>query len=253
MTSHAEASAEGMCSATTKQGARCKKPAVERGLCVFHSGRLDLAELGRKGGQARAKKAEPQDRGERIRELAWQRLEQMLADPNVAPTAAVRALTEALDRLEPLLSRDEADTRKRIAAEYEAVTVSARAKLDGLISREVQRRTEARRITPAEFEEWLKGAGQALAELERVIVSDTDNPHEPIVRAAEALVDPEQLLRGLVEMRVIVPPADWKEFPEQLEARARELSAEAERRATDAERRAAEAEARLAEFELKQT
>jgi hypothetical protein len=240
MTSHAKASAEGTCSATTKQGARCKKPAVERGFCVFHSGRLDLAELGRKGGQARAKKAEPQDRGERIRELAWQRLEQMLADPNVAPTAAVRALTEALDRLEPLLTRDEADMRKRVAAEFEAVTASARAKLDGMLSA----RMEAKRMTPAQFEEWLKGAARALVELEQVIVSD--NPHQPIVRAAEPRIDPEQILRGLVEIGVIVPPAEWKEFPQLVEARARELSA-------DAERRASEAEARLAEFEVKQT
>jgi truncated hemoglobin YjbI len=250
MASHAKASAEAKCSATTKQGARCKKPAVERGLCVFHSGRLDLAELGRKGGQARAKKAEPQDRGERLRELAWKALEELL-DSDAAATAKVRAATELLDRLEPLLTRDQAEMRKQIAAEFEAVTVSARAKLDGLISREVQRRTEARRMTPAQFEEWLKGASQALAELERVIVSD--NPHQPIVRAAEPHPDPEQLLRGLVEIGVIVPPADWKEFPEQLEARARQLSAEAEQRAATAERRAAEAEARLAEFEVQQT
>jgi truncated hemoglobin YjbI len=247
MTSHAEASAEATCSATTKQGARCKKPAVERGFCVFHSGRLNLAELGRKGGQARAKKAEPQDRSERLRDLAWGALEELLAS-DAAATAKVRAATELLDRLEPLLTRDAAEMRKQVAAEFEAVTVSARAKLDGLISREVQRRTEAKELTPAQFEEWLKGASQALAELERVIVSD--NPHQPIVRAAEPHPDPEQLLRGLVEIGVIVPPPDWKEFPALVDARARELSAEAERRATDAERRAAEAEAKLAEFEL---
>lgn len=202
-----------------------------------------MRELGRKGGQARAKKAEPQDRSERLRDLAWGALEELLAS-DAAATAKVRAATELLDRLEPLLTRDQAEMRKQVAAEFEAVTVTARAKLDGLISREVQRRTEARRMTPAHFEEWLKGASQALAELERVIVSD--NPHLPIVRAAEPHPDPEQLLRGLVEIGVIVPPAHWKEFPEQLEERARQLSA-------DAERRAAEAEARLAEFELKQT
>jgi hypothetical protein len=246
MTSHAEASAEGRCSATTKQGARCKKPAVERGFCVFHSGRLDLAELGRKGGQARAKKAEPQDRSERLRDLAWGALEELLAS-NAAATAKVRAATELLDRLEPLLTRDEADIRKRIAAEYEAIGASARAKLDRLLSA----RMEARRMTPKQFEEWLDGAAHALAELERVIVSD--NPHQPIVRAAEPRVDPEQVLRGLVEIGVIVPPPDWKEFPERVEARARELSAEAEQRASDAERRAAEPEAQLAEFEVQQT
>jgi truncated hemoglobin YjbI len=249
MTSHAEASEEGMCSATTKAGARCKKPAVERGFCVFHSGRLDLAELGRKGGQARAKKAEPQDREERLRDAAWDALEELL-ESDTAPTAKVKAATELLDRLEPLLTRDQTEMRRQVAAEFEAVTASARAKLDGLISREVQRRTEAKRLTPADFEEWLKGASQALAELERVIVSD--NPRRPIVRAAEPRIDPEQLLRGLVEIGVIVPPPEWAEFPERVEARARELSAEAEQRAATAERRASEAEARLAEFEVQQ-
>ena len=223
----------------TKQGARCKKPAVERGLCVFHCGRLDLASLGRKGGQARAKKAAPQDRAERLRDLAWKALEELLDSDAAA--------TELLDRLEPLLTRDQAEMRKQVAAEFEAVAASARAKLDRMLAS----RMEAKRMTPAQFEEWLKGAAHALAELERVIVSE--NPHQPIVRAAEPRIDPEQILRGLVEIGVIMPPPDWKEFPERVEERARQLSAEAERRATDAERRAAEAEARLAEFEVQQT
>jgi hypothetical protein len=84
----------------------------------------------------------------------------------------------------------------------------------------------------------LEEAGRALVDLERVIVSD-----QPIVRYAEPRMDSRRILRGLVELGLIVPPPDWKEFPERVEERARQLSA-------DAERRAAEAEAKLAEFEL---
>ena len=35
--------------ATLRQGAPCRKQAVDDGLCLFHSGKLDLAELGRRG------------------------------------------------------------------------------------------------------------------------------------------------------------------------------------------------------------
>jgi truncated hemoglobin YjbI len=195
-----------------------------------------MRELGRRGGQARAKKAEPQDRGERLRELAWQALEELLAS-DTAPTAKVKAATELLDRLEPLLKRDQAEMRKQVAAEFEAVTASARAKLDRMLAS----RIEARRMTPKQFEQWLEEAGRALVELERVIVSD--NPKQPIVRYAEPRMDSRRILRGLVELGLIVPPPDWKEFPGRVEERARQLSA-------DAERRAAEAEAKLAEFEL---
>jgi hypothetical protein len=66
---------------------------------------------------------------------------------------------------------------------------------------------------------------------------------QPIVRYAEPRMDSRRILRGLVELGLIVPPPDWKEFPERVEERARQLPA-------DAERRAAEAEAKLAEFEL---
>jgi hypothetical protein len=67
-----------------------------------------MRELGRRGGQARARKAEPQDRSERLRELAWQALEELLAS-DTAPTAKVKAATELLDRLEPLLKRPDGD------------------------------------------------------------------------------------------------------------------------------------------------
>src|SRR4029450_1558317 len=47
-----------MCTATTKAGRPCRKRAVDDGLCLFHSGKLDLAELGRRGGKARGRRKE---------------------------------------------------------------------------------------------------------------------------------------------------------------------------------------------------
>jgi hypothetical protein len=161
---------------------------------------------------------------------AWQALEELLAS-DTAPTAKVKAATELLDRLEPLLKRDQAEMRKQVAAEFEAVTASARAKLDRMLAS----RIEARRMTPKQFEQWLEEAGRALVELERVIVSD--NPKQPIVRYAEPRMDPRRILRGLVELGLIVPPPDWKEFPQRVEERARQLPADAERRAAEAEGR----------------
>jgi uncharacterized protein DUF5763 len=94
-----EASSQATCRATTKQGNPCRKPAGEGGLCVFHSGRLDLAELGRRGGQARGRKREQDEeetQGERLTRGAWKALEELLASDAPA-TAKVRAASELLD------------------------------------------------------------------------------------------------------------------------------------------------------------
>ena len=42
---------QAQCKADTKAGARCKAPAVERGLCFCHAHPERLAELGRQGGR----------------------------------------------------------------------------------------------------------------------------------------------------------------------------------------------------------
>jgi hypothetical protein len=130
VTTHVEPTPPAICTATTKAGTRCKKQAVERGLCVFHSGRLDLSELGRRGGLARAKKPQPAsraDRAERLTELMWWRFEPMLADEGTGDTAAMKAVTVALDRFEPLF-RDEAgkQVRRALAAQLASVVADAR-------------------------------------------------------------------------------------------------------------------------------
>ena len=43
------------CRATTKLGVPCRATAIENGLCVMHSGRIDAREIGKKGGRARGK------------------------------------------------------------------------------------------------------------------------------------------------------------------------------------------------------
>jgi hypothetical protein len=96
VTSLPEAMQPATCTATTKLGRRCRKVAVERGLCVFHSGRAgDPAELGRRGGLARGRKQTPDQRFARLAERAYAALEELLD----GGAAKVRAATELLDRL----------------------------------------------------------------------------------------------------------------------------------------------------------
>lgn len=47
-----------LCKAQTKAGKPCKAAPLENGLCLFHSGRLNPSEIGRKGGR-RNRHAQP--------------------------------------------------------------------------------------------------------------------------------------------------------------------------------------------------
>jgi hypothetical protein len=51
------------CSATTKAGKSCRAPAVEGGLCFFHSHPEQARELGRQGGRKNRRFAAPPDDG----------------------------------------------------------------------------------------------------------------------------------------------------------------------------------------------
>jgi hypothetical protein len=172
MTSHLEPSPPATCTATTKLGRRCRKPVVERGLCLFHCGKLgDPAERGRRGGQARARRSAPQDRVERIRELMWMRLEQTLADPNTRDTAAVRAVTEAFNRFEPMFNNEAARlARQALAGELAGVLAGARHAAE---------QGDCERV---------------LAELDRARLNDA----EPVVFEYET--DPARMLDLLVEL-----------------------------------------------------
>ena len=212
------------------------------GFCVFHSGKLDLAELGRRGGKARGRKRGRQV-GDRRVELAWAALEELLASDTPA-TAKVRASSELLDRLEPLLgpvSKSAAvkQARQELADEYAAATESVRAKLESMLATRA-----AGMRAPGGKPAWMDEVAAAPRELDRVIV-DTSGA-EPIVRQLE--VDPCPIIAGLVERGPLGYPAEWQRFQAHVDERLRELTADAEARTAEAERRALEAEARLAEF-----
>ena len=70
----------------------CRKQAVADGLRTFHSGKLDFAELGRRGGQARRKK--PEERaGDKLEGLAHLALEELLTNAPGARTPRGLRLT----------------------------------------------------------------------------------------------------------------------------------------------------------------
>jgi hypothetical protein len=132
-----------MCTATTKLGRRCRKQAVDRGLCVFHSGRLDMAELGKRGGQARARKKEEQP-GDELEGLAHDALAEMLRSSSGSATARAAAARIALSSTSPV----SAEMAKRVVtaemkAQMELALPSARAELERLIDARAGERVDA--------------------------------------------------------------------------------------------------------------
>jgi hypothetical protein len=136
-----------MCKATTKAGAPCRKPAVENGLCLFHSGRLDLAELGRRGGRARGKK-QPQQTSDRLEGLALEAIEEMLVTGGNA-TARARAIGFVLDRVSVNSTFAVEAARRALyeeqQAELKAALPDMRAKLAELIDRRARELAEQMR------------------------------------------------------------------------------------------------------------
>jgi hypothetical protein len=95
MPSHAETSPRAMCTATTQRGEPCKKQAVAgSSLCLFHSGELDLAAIGRKGGQARTRK-QPQQAGDKREQLTNAAFEELLSSGSATAKAAMVKLALA--------------------------------------------------------------------------------------------------------------------------------------------------------------
>jgi hypothetical protein len=125
MTGHAEA----CCKATTKAGRPCRKQAVERGFCLFHSGKLDLAEQGRRGGKAsgaaRSRKQQPEQPGDRLEGLAHIALEELLASPGnaTARAAAARLVIDKMAAHSPF----NAELARRAA--FEAIQQQMRASM----------------------------------------------------------------------------------------------------------------------------
>jgi hypothetical protein len=100
MTSHAEPTPKATCRATTRAGKPCRKQAVADGLCTFHSGAIDLAEAGRKGGRARGAR-KPEQRGDQLESLAHTALEEMLRSSSGSATARAAAVRIALSSAAP--------------------------------------------------------------------------------------------------------------------------------------------------------
>jgi hypothetical protein len=134
MPSHPEASPQATCRATTKAGAPCRKQAVADGFCTFHSGQLDLAELGRKGGRARGRKRD-ESAGDKLEARAYTALDELLSSGSA--TARVQAAKYALDRLTANSPTGLEAAKKALwldqQAERQLALPAARAKLDRLI------------------------------------------------------------------------------------------------------------------------
>jgi hypothetical protein len=84
---NSEATKPAGCSATTKAGNRCRAMAGSGGLCAAHSGRVDMRELGRRGGKARERTvlgvvAANEAADDSLRALARQQLEELLRSEN---------------------------------------------------------------------------------------------------------------------------------------------------------------------------
>ena len=135
MPSHAEPSLSATCTATTKSGAPCRKQAVDDGLCLFHSGKLDLAELGRRGGKARGRKEERA--ADKLESLAHVALEEMLRSSTGSATARAAAARIALDKVAASSPYSAELAKRAAAAEMEAQRQAelpfARARLERLI------------------------------------------------------------------------------------------------------------------------
>ena len=116
-----------------------------RGFCVFHSGKLDLAELGRRGGKARGKKSE-QHAGDKLESLAHLALEELLTNAGGSATARAAAARLVLDKVAASSPYSAELAKRATAAEMEAQRQAelpfARARLHRLIEARAQARAE---------------------------------------------------------------------------------------------------------------
>ena len=141
MPSHAEPSTQATCKATTKAGKPCRKQAVADGLCLFHSGQLDLAELGRRGGMARGKKEE-EHAGDKLESLAHLALEELLTNAGGSATARAAAARLVLDKVAASSPYSAELAKRAVWAEQQAMMQEelprAREKLARLIESRAQ-------------------------------------------------------------------------------------------------------------------
>jgi len=215
------------CKATTKAGRPCRKQAVERGFCLFHSGKLDLAEQGRRGGkasgEARSRKQQPEQPGDRLEGLAHTALEELLASSGnaTARAAAARLVIDKLAAHSPL----NAELARRAASEaiqqqMRAQMPAVREKLTLLIERKAQAlaremyRKRMKLETEAVKAEMTTEASTESARQDAPTQERAEEASAVLDEAARlwaasglvpADVDERTVLRGLFELGIIAP------------------------------------------------
>ena len=229
--------AKATCKATTKAGRPCRKQAVERGFCLFHSGKLDLAEQGRRGGkasgEARSRKQPPKQPGDRLEGLAYSALEELLASSGnaTARAAAARLVIDKLAAHSPLnaeLARRAASEaiQQQVRAEMPAV----REKLTLLIERRAQTlaqemyRKRMKLETEAVKAEMATGASTERAREEASTGERAEEAAAVVDEAARlwvasglvpADIDERAVLRGLLELGIMAPGHKWQAKAEE--------------------------------------
>jgi len=253
--------AKATCKATTKAGRACRKLAVEDGFCLFHSGKLDLAEQGRRGGkasgEARSRKQQPEQPGDRLEGLAHTALEELLASSGnaTARAAAARLVIDKLAAHSPL----NAELARRAASEaiqqqMRAQMPAVREKLTLLIERKAQAlaremyRKRMKLETEAVKAEMTTEASTESARQDAPTQERAEEASAVLDEAARlwaasglvpAYVDERTVLRGLFELGIIAPghkrqakaeeepPATTDELPDPIEEdRARQIEEE---------------------------
>jgi hypothetical protein len=196
MNDRAEASPPTPCKATTKAGNPCRKPAVERGFCLFHSGKLNLSEQGRRGGkasgEARSRKQQPEQAGDRLERIAHAAIEELLQGSGSA-TARASAARLVLDKIASS-SPYSAELARRAAsdeirAQMEAELPAAR-KLVRLIETRAQAKANA--MTEAKLKPLVEPRARAMAEqmyAERMRL-ETEAVKAELADSTEPLPDP---------------------------------------------------------------
>ena len=104
-------------------------------MCLFHSGKLDLVELGRRGGKARGKKE--QRAGDKLEGLTHLALEELLTNAGGSATARAAAARLVLEKLAASSPYSAELAKRAAAAEMQAQSETelpfARARLERLI------------------------------------------------------------------------------------------------------------------------
>jgi hypothetical protein len=195
---------------------------------VFHSGKFDLAEAGRKGGRARGRKQQFEQPGDHLEELAHTALEEILASSGnaTARAAAARLVIDKMAAHSPL----NAELARRAASDaiqqqMRAQMPAVREKLTLLIERKAQAlaweiyRKRIKLETEAVKAEMTTEASTESARQDAPTQERAEEASAVLDEAARlwaasgllpADVDEGTVLRGLFELGLIAPGHKWQ-------------------------------------------